>query len=178
MEEIIALVLGVLTSGALVVKGYFKWQGDAEITVLPEDIKEITLKKIGDKFQLNFKVPLVNTGKQNGMLMEVFAQPAYQGKVFEKIITIPRFRLLNNAPRQDWYWEAMIIKKNTSHVLEGSVIIQYPGTLKQLTREFPELNLVVHTKSVGRSQIEIRVAELNFNLEEISESGDEPLKPR
>lgn len=171
MEGILALVLGVLTTGILAVNGYFKFQGDANITLIPEDMKNVSLQKKDGQYHLSFELPLINKGKQNGMLMEIFAQPAYLGKIMEKVVVVPRFRLKTNM-RPDWYWEAVIIKKNTAHILEGSVIIQFIGESGNLIDELPKFTLVLHTKTIGRTPIQLSVTELNFDLKEILESGD------
>lgn len=174
MGEILLLIFGVTASGLAAIGGYFKWQGDADIALLVDKVTKIFCSRQKGYYELKFEIPLVNQGKQNGMLMEVFSQPAYCGKIMEQVAITSRCRLKNEEPRKDWYWESVIIKKNTSHTLEGSVIINYQGSSKQLATELSELTLVFHTKTLGRKKIDLKVNELILNLKEILKVGDGP----
>jgi hypothetical protein len=103
------------------------------------------------------------------MVINVFCQPMYCGKVMEKLEIIPRLRLSREPLRRNGYWEAVIIKKNTTHLTELEVKIRAQIDLRSLINEVPHLTVLIYYQTVGRNGMQLRLAEIQFDLTGLDE---------
>jgi len=145
---------------------FFWYQGDSEIVFKTEAAHTFQVKHEPLKREIYCRclIPLTNQGRQHGMVINVFCQPMYYGKIMEKLEMIPRLRLCREPLRKNGYWEAVIIKKKTTHLTELEVKIRAQIDLKSLVKEVPRLTVLIYYQTVGRNGIQLQLAEIQFDL--------------
>jgi hypothetical protein len=155
--------LGTMAAGLAV---YFRCQGDSEIvfdTAAARDSR-VTKNMLQRVIRCRCLIPLSNLGRQNGMVINVFCQPMYYGKIMEQLDITARLRLLTSPLRHNNYWEAVIIKKHTTQLAELEVTIRSQADLARVVREIPRLKVIIYYQVVGRDGIQWRLSEAHFNM--------------
>ncbi len=155
--------LGTLTAAMAV---YFKYQGDCDILFDTQAVRnqQVSKQMLQRTIYCHCLIPMVNRGRQNGMVINVFCQPMYYGKIMEQLEIAARMRLLDAPLRQNGYWEAVISKKKTTQLAELAVTIRSHADLRTVIREIPCLQVIVYYQVVGRDGIQWRLAEARFEL--------------
>lgn len=169
---IAALAFAGTLTGALAV--YLLYSGDSEIVFETDAIRDssVVLNPSAREIRCRCLVPLTNRGRQQGMVVNVFCQPMYYGKIMERLEILPRLRPLRQPMRETGYWEAVIIKKNISIPVEMELIIKYQTELNELIREIPWLTVIIYYQVIGKSGIRWQLAETRFNLKKLQSKGD------
>ncbi len=167
-----ALAFAGTLTGALA--AYFWYQGDSEILFETDAVRDVSVVMNAANREIHCRclIPLTNRGRQQGMVVNVFCQPMYYGKIMEKLEILPRLRLLRQPMRESGYWEAVIIKKNTSQLVELELTIRSHTDLNDVIREIPWLTVIIHYQVVSKSGISWHLAETRFNLKKLQGKGD------
>ena len=166
IAEFILAVLACVGTLSATLAVYFRYQGDSEIlfdTKATQDYR-VTKNVLQRVIRCHCLIPLANRGRQNGMVINVFCQPMYYGKIMEQLDITARLRLLDAPPRQNSYWEAVIVKKNTAHLVELEVTIRSQADLFRVAREIPSLKVIIYYQVVGRDGIQWHLSEAKFDL--------------
>lgn len=155
--------LGTLTATLAV---YFRYQGDSEIVFDTAAAREsrVTKNMLQRVIRCRCLIPLANRGRQNGMVINVFCQPMYYGKIMEQLDIAARLRLPTAPLRHNSYWEAVIVKKNTTQLAELEVTIRSRADLVRVAREIPRLKVIIYYQVVGRDGIQWRLSEAHFDM--------------
>ncbi|MGD0153197.1 MAG: hypothetical protein ABSC17_05470 [Thermacetogeniaceae bacterium] len=164
-EFILAAVacIGTLTATLAV---YFRYQGDSEIVFDTRAARDyrVTKNTLQRTIRCRCLIPLANRGRQNGMVINVFCQPMYYGKIMEQLEIAAKLRPLDAPLRQNGYWEAVIIKKNAASLVELEVAIRSRADLHIVAREIPHLKVIIYYQVVGRDGIQWHLSEVQFDL--------------
>jgi hypothetical protein len=155
--------LGTLAASLAV---FFHYQGDSEITFDAASARDsrVTKNMLQRTIRCRCLISLANRGRQNGMVINVFCQPMYYGKIMEQLDITARLRLLDAPARRNGYWEAVIVKKNSTHLVELEVTIRSQVDLPCLTREIPSLKVIIYYQVVGRDGIQWHLSEARFEM--------------
>lgn len=166
IAEFILAALACMGTLSATLAVYFRYQGDSEILFDTRAAREyrVTKNMLQRVIRCRCLIPLANRGRQNGMVINVFCQPMYYGKIMEQLDITARLRLLDTPPRQNSYWEAVIIKKNAAHLVELEVAIRSQADLFRVTREIPSLKVIIYYQVVGRDGIQWHLSEAQFDL--------------
>lgn len=124
--EILAVLLILVVGAAVGIWLFIANQGDAHFQFIVDQRTDFTLTEIS-KEAATFRtvVPFVNNGTQDGTLMDVFPRHFLPCEQFDAVDTDSRLTL-DSADRNDGYWEAYIVPKNTG----GSIILTVKFTAK------------------------------------------------
>lgn len=157
---------GTLAAGLAV---YFWYQGDSIIVFETDAAHNFQISKNDANREIYCRclIPLVNKGKQNGMVINALCQPSYCGKIMSKLEIIPRIHLYQEPPKDSGYWEAVIIKKNSKHLAELEVKIRSLADLERVIRDVQHLTIIIHYQTVGRDGIQWKLAEVKFDLAQL-----------
>ncbi len=164
--EFILAALACLGTLAASLAVYFHYQGDSEITFDTGAARDsrVTKNMLQRSIRCRCLIPLANHGRQNGMVINVFCQPMYYGKIMEQLDITARLRLLDAPARRNGYWEAVIVKKNTARLVELDVTVRSQVDLTMVAREIPCLKVIIYYQVVGRDGIQWHLSEAQFNL--------------
>ena len=164
--EFILAALACLGTLAASLAVFFHYQGDSEIafdTAAARDSR-VTKNMPQRTIRCRCLIPLANRGRQNGTVINAFCQPMYYGKIMEQLDITARLRLLEAPVRRNGYWEAVIVKKNTAHLVELEVTIRSQVDLHRLAREIPSLKAIIYYQVVGRDGIQWHLSDARFDL--------------
>lgn len=155
--------LGTMTAGLAI---YFRYQGDSDILFDTQAARNYRVFKnvLQRTIHCQCLIPLINRGRQNGMVINVFCQPMYYGKIMEQLEIASHLRLLDAPLRRNNYWEAVIVKKKSTQLTELTVTIRPQADIRTVVREIPRLKVIIYYQMVGRDGIQWRLAEVQFDL--------------
>lgn len=164
--EFILAALACLGTLAASLAVYFHYQGDSEIIFDAAASRDsrVTKNMLQRIIRCRCLIPLSNRGRQSGMVINVFCQPMYYGKIMEQLDIAARLRLLDTPARRNDYWEAVIIKKGTVRLAELEVTVRSQIDLPKVAREIPSLRVIIYYQVVGRDGIQWRLSEARFDL--------------
>ncbi|SMD00887.1 hypothetical protein [Sporomusa malonica] len=124
--EFLAVLLILVVGAAVGIWLYIVNQGDAHFQFIVDQRTDFTLAEITkDAATFRTVVPFINNGTQDGTLMDVFPRHFLPYEQFDAVDTDARLTL-DSADRNDGYWEAYIVPKNTG----GSIILTVKFTAK------------------------------------------------
>ena len=175
--EFLAVLL-ILVLGAIVgIWLYIANQGDAHFKFVVEQRTAFRLKSMTqDSATFVSTVPFVNNGTQDGTLMDVFPRHFLPCEQFDAVDTDSRLTL-DSANRNDGYWEAYIVPRNTG----GSIIVTVKftakaGDIKAALKDMVDMPLDIIFQVVARSPWYIHKNRLIMTADEIHKAlaaGDE-----
>jgi hypothetical protein len=166
ITEFILAALACLGTLAATMAVYFRTQGDSEIlfdTGAARDSR-VTKNMLQRTIRCRCLIPLTNHGRQNGMVINVFCQPMYYGQIMEQLDVTVHLRLLEPPVHQNSYWEAVIIKKNTTQAVELDATIHARTDMVRVIKEIPCLKVIIYYQVVGRDGIQWHLSEAKFDL--------------
>lgn len=169
LVEFLLAALGVTGSITAALAFYFWYQGGSDITFDTGAARDFQIQADYEKREITCRCrfPLINRGRQQGMVLNAFCQPMYCGRIMNSIEILPKLRLLKEPLRQDGYWEAVLLKPDHSFPVEMQVRVRSQHDLSLVVKEIPRLSLVIYFQTVGREGIRWRLAEVGFNLSTI-----------
>jgi hypothetical protein len=174
MIEFLLATLAFAGTLSTALAAYLHFQGDCNIYFDCDNAGDFSVTRMSEPQALRCRcmIPLVNQGKQQGMLLNVFCQPLYCGKIMEQLEFLPRLHRLREPFRKGDYWEAVIVKKNSSQMVELGMAIHSLVNLDILIREVPRLTCLIHYQTVGRRGFHWRLSEISFDLSKSQKPGD------
>lgn len=115
-------------------------------------------------------VPIKNEGRQNGTLMDVFARPYLPQEQYDKADV--RVLLMDTKrPREDDYWEALIVEPGKSVELKVKVILTAKsGNILNDLETFPDMAMDVIFQTVGRSDWQYEKSRIHLTKEELRDA--------
>ncbi len=148
--------------------------GDCRVALRTDRITDKTIFYADDnRACLRFSIPMKNTGRQQALVID--ARPVLQpvGESFSELQPVLRWINLE-APRQDGYWEAHIIKagKDLMTVVE---IWLAAADLKERLKSLELFRVDLHYKFYCRTPLKYRKEELVFRLDSFDEVSRLPV---
>lgn len=146
-------------------------QGDAHFKFIVDQRTEFSLKeKTQDTATFITTIPFVNDGTQDGTLMDVFSRHFLPYEQFDAVDTDTRLTL-DTVNRNDGYWEAYIVPKNTG----GSIILTVKftakaGDIKAALADMVDMPIDIVFQVVARSPWYIDKARLVMTAAEIQKA--------
>lgn len=131
---------------------YIARQGDAEFTFLVDERTKFTLvEKTKDTATFAADVPFINSGTQDGTIMDAYTRHLLPEEQYDGVEVISRLELCT-ARRSDGYWEAYIVPKGTGK----SVIVTVKFTAKngditEALKEMPDMSIDIVYQVVART---------------------------
>ncbi|MGB9791636.1 MAG: hypothetical protein ACPLTR_03560 [Thermacetogeniaceae bacterium] len=170
---IAALAFAGTLAGALT--WYLISSGSSDIVFETGAIRDysVTLNQADHEIRCRCLIPLTNRGRHQGMVVNVFCQPMYYGKIMEKLEINTRLRPVRQSKKETDYWEAIILKKGASLPVELEMMIKYRTDLNEVIREIPWLTAILYYQVIDKRGIRWQLAETRFNLKKLQSKGDE-----
>ncbi len=119
---IAAVILLVVIILLAVAEAVLKRRGDCDLYFDRERAGEFSLYEDDHMLQYSFTIPVVNKGKQQGLLIDCYARVQAEGDILKYIDV--KGRIINcDNPRLDDYWEGNIIKAGGECRAEVSITV-------------------------------------------------------
>jgi len=119
---LILLIMIILLAAA---EAAMKRRGDCDLCFDKERADDFTFYQDDQKLQYSFTIPVINKGKQQGLLIDCQARVQAEGDIFKYIDVKGRIVNCDN-PRLDDYWEGNIILAGRECRAEVSITILTP----------------------------------------------------
>lgn len=115
----VALIIIILAIAEMAMRR----RGDCDVRFDSDRAGDFSLYEDREILQYTFTIPVVNRGKQQGLLIDCYARLQAEGDIFKYVDV--KGRIVNcDSPRLDDYWEANIIKAGGECRAEVSITIK------------------------------------------------------
>lgn len=150
--ELAAALIFIICMCFLLYWGLCWKQGDCAFRIYTGKMTPLTVEQMElGTVVFSTTVPIRNIGKQNGTLMDVFSRVYLPGEQYNKVDT----HILTmdiNSPREDNYWEAVIVPKKETITLQIKLFITgKSGNILRDLDGIPDIPVDVIYQAVGRS---------------------------
>jgi hypothetical protein len=172
----IVVAAGVLVLGVWL---YILRQGDAEFEFIVEQRTDFRLDELTKNSAIfSCKIPFVNKGSQDGTIMDCYPRHLMPKEYFNKVDINSRLTVESN-PREDGYWEAIIVFKTTGDAIVLTVkFTAKEGNIVDAMQGFPDMPVDLVYQVVARSdwyitktRVMVPAAELQQALAEAGTSA-------
>ena len=151
--ELLAVLILLVGLGILGVWIYIVRQGDAEIEILTAQRTELQLVSVEDgKGVFSAQIPLFNLASQDGIILDAFPRHLLPQEQYDAARLESRLELLT-APREDGYFEAVIIEGNKGNTLVLTVALTAKnGSLAEAVASMADMPVELYYQVVGRGE--------------------------
>lgn len=151
--ELLAVLILLVGLGILGVWIYIVRQGDAEIEILTAQRTELQLVSVEDgKGVFSAQIPLFNLASQDGIILDAFPRHLLPQEQYDAARVETRLELLT-APREDGYFEAVIIEGNKGNTLVLTVALTAKnGSLAEAVASMADMPVELYYQVVGRGE--------------------------
>ena len=151
--ELLAVLILLVGLGILGVWIYIVRQGDAEIEILTAQRTELQLVSVEDgKGFFSAQIPLFNLASQDGIILDAFPRHLLPQEQYDAARVESRLELLT-APREDGYFEAVIIEGNKGNTLVLTVALTAKnGLLAEAVASMADMPVELYYQVVGRGE--------------------------
>lgn len=151
MEVIFSLlILAVLACVAVWL--YIVHQGDAVFEFIVDQCSPLKIEKqtVGE-LVFSFKVPYVNKGSQEGIILDAFSRHYLPQEQFDKV-AVSSWLMEEKTPREDCYWESLIVPvgKGGAVVIKVSLVAKN-GNIKATLMDMVDMPVDIFYQIVARS---------------------------
>lgn len=148
-------------------------QGDAEFAFLVDQRTEFKVDELSQsRAVLSCKVPFLNKGTQDGTLMDVFTRHQVPFEYFDACQVQSRLTIESN-PRNDGYWEAMIIFKTTGDTIVVTLTFTAKDgetDIRQVFDQMVDVPVDIFYQVVARSDWYVTKTRLVASAEELKQA--------
>lgn len=116
---------------------------------------------------LTCTVPVKNEGRQNGTIMDAFVRPYLPQEQYDKA-EVRALLMDTKRPRDDDYWEALIVEPGKSVELQVKLIFTAKsGNILSDLETFPDMAMDIILQTVGRSDWRYEKSRIHLTKEEL-----------
>ena len=151
--ELLAVFILLVGLGILGVWIYIVRQGDSEIEILTAQRTELKLVSNEDgRAVFAAQIPLCNLSAQDGIILDAFPRHLLPQEQYDAARVESRLVLLT-APRDDGYFEAVIIEGNKGNTLVLTVALTAKnGSLAEAVASMADMPVELYYQVVGRGE--------------------------
>ena len=151
MVEVILslLILAVLICVAVWL--YIAHQGDAVFEFIVEQCSPLEVERqTEEELLVAFKVPYVNKGTQDGIIMDAFSRHFLPQEQYDGVI-VSTWLMGETTPRDDDYWESLIVPKGQGGAVIVKVrLIAKNGNIREALGDMVDMPVDVYYQVVAR----------------------------
>ncbi|GAB6876391.1 hypothetical protein [Thermaerobacter litoralis] len=158
----LAWTLAGLAAGPAALALYVRRQGDADVQVDARAVSVLAVERRPGRWQVRFRLPVVNRGRQKGMLYEILVRPEFPGRWAAPV----RWSVAFFWPgvQETGYWSATLLKPGQVVPLEVELTAYGPDPVLDRLAALDRLGLVVRHGVIGRSPLRWSLTEVKLPL--------------
>jgi len=167
--ELLLFLLVTAALAAVVVWLFIARQGDAEFEFLVDQRSDFKLEKMTRETAVfTCRVPFVNKGTQDGTIMDCYPRHLLPEEQFDAVELVSLLEL-ETRPRQDGYFEAVIIPKTTGNAIVITLkFTAKQGDVRQAMAEMVGMSVDIVYQVVARSKWYITKERMTVTAEEFA----------
>lgn len=149
---IIGICIFLVCLGFLAYWGMALLKGDCSLRILKGKMTPLKVEDIDrESVVLSFTIPIVNTGRQIGTIMDAFVRTYLPFEQYDKA-RVTAILTAADAPRDDGYWQAFImeIRKPKVFLIKLEIKGKSENILRDL-EDFPDMPMDIIYQVVARS---------------------------
>lgn len=166
--EVLYYLLGIIAFFIIAIALYIKNKGDAniEFKVAERTAFEVVTNN-NNEVVFSCRIPYVNTGKQCGTIMDCFSRHYLPKEQFDKVKVKTQIELLS-APREDDYFEAVLVQKGCGDILNLKVSFSViTGDINIALQDMVDMPIDIFYQIVARKEWFINKKRIEFKADEI-----------
>ncbi|HEY8414655.1 MAG TPA: hypothetical protein VIK99_02670 [Thermaerobacter sp.] len=158
-------VAGLVAAVPAGLAAYFRLQGDADLRFDPGRLEILEASRLPEGLRLRYRLPVVNHGRQKGMLYEILTRPEYVDRWMKHL----RFSVSVFWPgvQETGYWAATLVKPGQVLPLEFELLVSGPQDVLDRLLAGRALALVTRHGVIGRSPLRWYLTEVRIPLEAV-----------
>ena len=168
--QILMIVLALAAGLAAVIAIYIAVQGNEKVVLLGKERTLLACREAaGTHAVFSLKVPLVNNGRQDGIVLDAFARLLLPLEQFDLARVLARLER-ENVPRADDYMEAFVVHPGERHELILTIAMDaVAGDIKYVLENMVDVTVDVYYQVVGRTAPHIEKCIIDLSLEEFQQ---------
>ena len=186
--ELLAVLILLIGLGILGVWIYIVRQGDSEIEILTAQRTALQLVSVENgKAVFAVQVPLCNLSAQDGIILDAFPRHLLPQEQYDAARVESRLELLT-APREDGYFEAVIIEGNKGNTFVLTVALTAKnGLAAEAVAGMADMPVELYYQVVGRGECTLHKERLVLSAAEfkaafsaqpvVSETAEAEIQP-
>ncbi|EKP95772.1 hypothetical protein [Thermaerobacter subterraneus] len=158
----LAWTLAGLAAGPAALALYIRRQGDADVRVDARGVTILDTHRDAGRWQVRFRLPVVNRGRQKGMLYEILVRPEFPGRWAAPA----RWSVAFFWPgvQETGYWSATLLKPGQEVPLEIELTAYGPEEVLDRLARLERLDLVVRHGVIGRTPLRWYLTDVHLPL--------------
>lgn len=158
----LAWVLAGLAAAPAGLAAYLRRQGDADVRCEAGAVEVLGIQRRPGCWLVRFRLPMVNRGRQKGMLYEILIRPEFLGRWAAPL----RWSVALFWPgvQETGYWSAALLEPAQVVPLEVELAAFGPDDVIDRLSQLEELGLVVRHGCIGRTPLRWVLTEVRLPL--------------
>ncbi len=157
----------------LIIGMFIIYQGNEKVCFLVQDRTTFKLEQLtADKAVFSCLIPFTNRTGQDGTVMDAFPRHLLPQEQFDEVEVKSTLTLADN-PREDGYWEALILLGNTSSLAILTVTLTAKnGNISTTIQRMVDMPIEIYYQVVGRTNWHINKDRIVMSYQEIMAALD------
>lgn len=150
-------------------------KGDCSLHMLKKEISPLKVEDLDfNSITVSFTIPIINTGKQIGTIMDAFVRTYLPFEQFDKA-RVSALLTAADAPRDDGYWQAFIMeKRKPKYFLIKLHFRDLAGqNILDDLKDFPDMDLDIIYQVVARSDYYYAKTRLTITHDDLMKAIDD-----
>ena len=168
IAELVVTIIIVLAAVSLVMWLYFIRQGDAELEFVVDQRTGFKMYSVNSSTAVfSCKVPFVNKGMQDGTIMDCYTRHLLPQEQYDGV-ELASWLALETRPRNDGYFEALIVPKTTGETLDITLkLMAKDGDIKAAMTDMVDFSLDIVYQVVARKEWYIAKQRMTITADEL-----------
>lgn len=152
ISKILVALIFVVCLGFLAYWGMALVKGDCKLRVLKGKMSPVKVESMDmGNVTLSFTIPIVNTGKQIGTIMDAFVRTYLPFEQYDKAY-VQSILTAADEPRDDGYWQAFIMEIRKPKTFLVRIMLKgKSGNILRDLEDFPDMPMDIIYQVVARS---------------------------
>lgn len=178
--KLIAFIVLIICLGFI-----FYWlvaliKGDCSLHVLKREATPLKVEKLDrSSLTVSFTLPIINTGKQIGTIMDAFVRTYLPFEQFDKA-SVSTLLTAADDPRSDGYWQAFIMEKQKPKyfLIKFEIKDLKNENILDDLKDFPDMDFDVIYQVVARSDYYYAKTRMTLTHNDLMNAIDEYLEAK
>lgn len=160
MLTLLYVLLGLVLVGALIIIVYAKTKATDNSQIVVSEKTPLCLESLTDEEAIfSVQMPLRNTGKEDGVMLDVFARAFLPQEQFSEAVCFTHVETVDRR-RNDNYFEAMILPSGAETMLVVTLryVAQNKKKMRDIMENMVDMDVAMYLNGAGRRDTYVKKA--------------------